>query len=341
MIRTKKTAVILSTTLLATVVLMAPALGQTGRPRTAAKPAAKAPTNVTYIWRDPGAVEKLDFVGGPGGRAKAPKPPFAFVEEDFGGTNPKIKVTDANGLKWGVKWGSEVNSEVFASRIAWAAGYYVEPTYFVASGKINGVTGLDRAKKYVGSDGSFTDARFELKEKGVTKLKDEQSWAWNANPFTGTKELDGLKVVLMLVSNWDSKDQRDAGRGSNTAIFQFAEPDGGTRTVYVFGDWGGSMGKWGGVFGREKWDAKGFASQTKDFIKGVSGGMVQWGYKGQRTSDVTEGISVDDVRWIAGYIGRITDKQLEDGLQACGATPEETRIFLQAMRERINKLKSI
>src|SRR5689334_5020159 len=46
------------------------------------------------IWRDPGAVEKLDFVGGPGGRSGSPRPPFKFVEEDLGGSNPKVKVTD-------------------------------------------------------------------------------------------------------------------------------------------------------------------------------------------------------------------------------------------------------
>src|SRR5262245_44081269 len=51
------------------------------------------------IWRDPGAVEKLDFVAGPGGRSGAPMPPFRFVEEDLGGSNPKVKVTDRRGKK--------------------------------------------------------------------------------------------------------------------------------------------------------------------------------------------------------------------------------------------------
>jgi len=52
------------------------------------------------IWSDPGAVESLDFVGGIGGREQAPKPPFTFVEESESGTNPKVKVTDANGVQW-------------------------------------------------------------------------------------------------------------------------------------------------------------------------------------------------------------------------------------------------
>jgi hypothetical protein len=292
-----------------------------------------------YIWADPGNVASLDFVSGPGGVKNTPKPPFEFIEEDMGGSNPKLKVTDANGTKWGVKFGTEVNAEVFASRIAWASGYYVEPAYFVKSGKINNVTGLTRAKKHVSSDGSFSDARFELKDKRIgQKLKDEQGWRWDTNPFVGKHELNGLKILLMLTSNWDSKDQRDASRGSNTAIF-IIPVTGGDQRWYVFSDWGGSMGKWGGVFGREKWDAKGFASQTSKFVTGASGSNVEFGYSGQRTKDVKDGITVEDVRWILQYVGQITDQQIKDGLEAAGATPEEVDVFSRSIRDRINQLK--
>ncbi len=306
--------------------------------------AAASPTRAEqpgdYIWADPGNVAALDFVSGPGGVKNTPKPPFTFVEEDLGGSNPKLKITDANGTKWGVKFGTEVNAEVFASRIAWACGYYVEPAYFVKSGKINNVSGLTRAKKYVGSDGSFSDARFELKDKRITqKLKDDQGWRWDTNPFVGKHELNGLKILLMLTSNWDSKDQRDASRGSNTAIF-IIPVTGGDQRWYVFSDWGGSMGKWGGVFGREKWDAKGFSSQTSKFVTGVSGSNVEFGYSGQRTKEVKEGISVEDVRWILQYLGQITDSQIHDGLEAAGATPEEIDVFSKAIRDRINQLKN-
>ena len=219
-----------------------------------AAPAAAWPQrDRTLVWVPPGRVDRLDLAGGPGGAGGAPKAPFTFIEEDTGGTNPKIKVRDARGVEWGVKWGEEVNSEVFASRLAWAVGYFVEPSYFVAKGTINGVTGLDRAKKYVGPDGMFFAARFERKDKGVTKLGDEQSWRWDQNPFVGSKELNGLKVMMMLVSNWDSKDQRDAGRGSNTKLFVINTRS-GTETRYVVSDWGGTMGKWGGIF-RRAWDS--------------------------------------------------------------------------------------
>jgi hypothetical protein len=314
-----------------------PVTSASGAPQAGAA-AARDPKAV--IWRAPLRVGRMNLAGGPGGVANSPKPPFTFVEEDTGGTNPKIKVRDARGVEWGVKWGEEVNSEVFASRIAWATGYFVEPTYFVPNGKISGVTKLDRAKDYVEADGSFTNARFELKEKGITKLGDEQSWRWDQNPFVGTKELNGLKIVLMLTSNWDSKDQRDAGRGSNTKIF-LVKSRTGTEARYVFSDWGGTMGKWGGFLRRAKWDHKGFADQTKDFCKGVKGGQVEFGYSGQHTESIKAGISVADVQWLLTSLGKISDQQIRAALKASGASPEEEESFTQSMRARITQLQAL
>jgi hypothetical protein len=293
------------------------------------------------VWHDPGAVESLDFTYGIGGAENAPKPPFKFVEEDLNASNPKVKVTDANGRKWTAKFGGEVNAEVFASRIAWAAGYYVEPGYFVPSGKIEGVdqSKLSRAKKFIGKDGSFTNARFEYKPTALAKLNDEQGWDWRSNPFVGTKELNGLKVVMMLTSNWDNKDVRDISRGSNTAIYVVETPEGNEARYYIT-DWGGSMGKWGGVLGREKWDPKGYAKQSADFLK-VSGGTPQFGYSGQHTGDWKNDIKPSDVAWITQYLARITDDQIRTGLQAAGATEEEISILAPAVRQRIDALKQV
>lgn len=297
------------------------------------------------LWHDPGAVETLDFVGGVTGRDAAPKPPFTFIEESESGSNPKIHVTDASGIHWTAKFGSEVHAETFATRLVWATGYFVEPAYFVANGRIEKVGKLTRAKSYVKSDGSFTNARFEMhREKGIRKIDEEESWGWMKNQFTGTKELNGLKVMFMLTSNWDNKDVRDVKRGSNTAIFRYpakATESGIAEDRYLITDWGGSMGKWGGYTSREKWDCKGFKGQTKDFVKGVKGDIVQFGYSGQHTDDFKSDIRVSDVKWLLQTLGRVTDDQLRAGLQASGATSEEVDCFTQSLRDRINQLKNI
>ncbi len=314
------------------IVSFAPAFGQAKQKRArdaATNPVPGAPT----IWHDPGPVESLDFAYGPGGKKHAPKPPFTFVEEDKGGTNPKVKATDAAGQTWGVKWGSEIHSEVFASRLAWAAGYYVEAAYFVKSGKITGATGLSRAKKYIGSDGSFTNARFELKEKGIDKKTDKESWRWDRNPFVGSRELNGLKIMVMLTSNWDPKDQRDDE--SNTAIYLKRKTG---VVTYLMTDWGATMGKWGGVFSREKWDCDGFSHQGQKFVTGVEGRLVRFGYDGKRPHDVRDDIRVSDVKWLLEFVGRITDAQIRAGLGASGATADEIDCFTMAIRQRINQL---
>jgi hypothetical protein len=329
------------TVFFAAMMLTPVSLFSQGLPRpTGSKAAAPAPTpkpRTPLVWRDPGDVENLDLVTGPGGKDGAPAPPFTFIEENLKGTNPKLKVKDANGVEWSVKWGAEVNAETVATRLVWAAGYFVEPAYFVSSGKIEGVTGLTRAKSRVKEDGTFAEARFERqKDKGVKKLDEEQSWSWVENPFVGTKELNGLKIMVMLVSNWDNKDVRDVSRGSNTAIFQTKEED-----QYIITDWGASLGKWGNFISREKWDCRGYQGQNRSFVKGVKGGVVEFGYAGQHTKDFANDIKVADVQWLAGIVGKLSDKQITDALQAGGASAEEQTCFSKAIRERIEALKAV
>ena len=293
------------------------------------------------IWRNPGAVERLDFAAGPGGREGFPAPPFRFVEEHSAGSSPCVSVLDARGRTWRVKWGDEVQSETFSSRIAWAAGYHVEQNYFLPEGEIEGAKELTRARDCIGDDCRFKDARFELDEKGVAKMFDEHGWAWDSNPFTGTRELAGLKIMLMLTSNWDNKDVRDVARGSNTAIFEYTLADGSLEARYLIIDWGASMGRWAVVGFRGKWDAEGYEAQTPEFVKSVKDGVVEWGYLGQRTEDATIGIRIEHVRWLYRFVGRITDAQLRDGLRASGATPEEVEHFTRAIRARIEQLRRV
>jgi hypothetical protein len=291
------------------------------------------------LWRDPGDVELLDLSSGPGGAGGAPAPPFTFIEEHLTGSQPCVSVTDARRRRWRVKWGNEVRAENFAVRLVWACGYHAETTYFVETGAIAGAHGLQRASTCIGDDCTFRDARFELDDPDVRKLFEEHSWAWNDNPFVGTPQLNGLKVLVMLLADWDTKDRRDVARGSNTAIFEHRVSRWRREARYLITDWGGSMGRWGStVVTRGRWDAEGFEAQNAEFVIGTEGELVRFGYVGQRTSDIATGISIEDVRWLCRYLGRLTDAQLRAALDASGATPEEAGRFTQAMRNRIYQL---
>jgi hypothetical protein len=55
-----------------------------------------------------------------------------------------------------------------------------------------------------------------------------KSWAWTSSPFLGTHHLQGLRLLMLLVSNWDATDARDmnnanrrgVGLNTNLGIFQ-------------------------------------------------------------------------------------------------------------------------
>jgi hypothetical protein len=255
------------------------------------------------------------------------------------GSQRCVSVKDGRGRRWRVKWGNEVRSENFAVRLAWACGYFAETTYFVDEGTIADARDLQRARTCIDNDGRFREARFELDDPGVRKMFEEHSWAWNDNPFVGSRELHGLKMMVMLLSNWDTKDRRDVARGSNTAIFEHRISRWRREARYLITDWGGSMGRWGGnIVTRGRWDPEGFAAQTPQFVTGVENGMMQFGYTGQRTGDMSGGIRVEDARWLYRYLGRVTDQQLRDALIASGASKEDADGFAASLRERISQI---
>ena len=290
------------------------------------------------IWHDIEKDEANDLRYGPGGPEYVPVAPFEFVEELTTGSHPCVAVHDAKKRLWRVKWGYEAKPEAFCVRFAAACGYFAEITHYVASGRIDGVTTLTRARGEVGEDGSFTNARFELEDRSVRMLFDEHSWAWHDNPFVGTRQLDGLRIVVMLLSNWDSKDRRDVSRGSNTAIFEHPGSRFSSEARYLITDWGGAMGKWGtNIVSRGRWDIDGFEAQTPGFVAAVHDDVVDFGYQGQR-SEIARAIPVAHVHWFYRKAKRITEPALRTGLLASGATEEEAARFARAILTRIEAL---
>ena len=291
------------------------------------------------IWHEPTDADLTDLRYGPGGADMVPAPPFTFVSEHLAGSQPCVAVTDARGRRWRVKWGHEARPESFAVRLAAALGYFAEVTHFVERGTIEGAAGLTRAKNCIAEDGSFTEARFELEDRSVRMLFEEHSWSWDDNPFVGTPQLSGLKMVVMLLSNWDTKDRRDVARGSNTAIFEHRTSRYGREARYLIADWGGAMGRWGSnVVSRGRWDVDGFEAQTPQFVTGVVDGYVCFSYVGQRTAEITRGITVEHAAWFYGFARRLTEPALRGGLLACGATEEEATRFARALLDRIRQI---
>jgi hypothetical protein len=297
--------------------------------------AARAQSPVAALWHDPGDVTALDFGAAAGSNVQPPKPPFTFVREDLSGTQPKLFVKDASGGTWNVKFGYEVKNESFCWRLVRACGYFAEPSFFVAEGQVQGMPTLKRRADSIQPDGKFTAARFQFRDPSL-KFEKRANWRWDRAPLAGTRELDGLKVLIMLFSNWDNKDARVGKGGPNTAVFQQ-----GTRRIYAFTDWGSGMGRWGSDTGQTDWRCEDYTAQTAEFVKGARNGFVTFGWEGDINGGFRDRIPASHVAWLYQYLGRITDVQLHAGLKAAGAADAEADCFTKALRARIEQLRVV
>ena len=320
--------------LLLAAVIAAPAQNQYKADRAVVRAAGPA-----VLWRAPGSIPMENWTCGSAGCGYVPAPPFQFLKEDAEGTFPKLTVRDARGRTWSVKFGGKAIPESFCSRFVTALGYLVEPSYFVAAGKLEHAEGLRRARGFVQPDGTMQRARFQLRDPKEMDFVKDSAWSLAANPFRGTREFAGLRVVLMLLSNWDAKDSREGAEEANTAIFRL--PGAQPEFEYSFFDWGSALGRWGHLLRRTRSDCSGFARDTPDFITGVAGNTVQFGYSSKHEEDVKAGITVDDLRWIAPYLARITDQEIRAGLASSGATPRQAACWAESLRNRIQQVQAV
>jgi hypothetical protein len=311
------------------------------QPRNSADRALPRNALPEVLWRVPPKSTVQDWACGFGGCGEAPAPPFRFLLADVEGRSPKLMVEDARGRWWDIKFGAKAVPEVFGSRFVAAIGYAVEPSYYVRSGRLQNVGALKRAGRFVKPDGSFEPARFQLRDPRKLRFLKDHAWSLADNPFRGTHEFAGLRVVMMLLSNWDAKDLRDGVEEANTTVFETPGPGGRPELLYSFFDWGSTLGRWGGFMRRTRSDCSGFAADTSHFITGVQGHLVEWGYSGKHEQDVKDGITVEDLRWLAPYLAGITDADIRAGLQASGATPRQTTCWADALEARISQLERV
>lgn len=295
-----------------------------------------------WLWRDPGNVAALDFGGTAGAPVHLPKPPFTFLREDPSGTQPKLFARDSAGAMWNVKFGYEARPESFCWRLVRACGYFAEPNFFVASGKFEGYKPIRRSTPSLQADGRFTDARFQFRDPNLKFLGD-RNWYWDRPPFGGTRELSGLKVLIMLLANWDNKDARVGGSGSgpNTAVFELRRPA-GPEFIYAFTDWGAGLGSiLGGYSSRSNWRCAEYSTQSAGFVQRVETKQVVFQYDGAINPGFRTGIPPAHVVWLMRYLGRITDTQLRAGMKAAGASDADADCFTRALRVRIEELRKI
>ncbi|HEY1342899.1 MAG TPA: hypothetical protein VGF59_35595 [Bryobacteraceae bacterium] len=299
--------------------------------------AAQRPLRI--LWQDPGNIGALDFAGSVGLPVQPPKPPFTFVKEDLSGTQPKLLVKDAAGVAWDVKFGYEVKNESFCWRVVRACGYFAEPSFFVAAGQFESYKPMTRTTESVHPDGHFTNARFQFRDPNLRFLPN-RNWRWDGPPFHDTPQLSGLKILIMLFSNWDNKDARVGKGGPNTAIFERRQAN-RVEWLYAFTDWGSGMGRWGSGTDQTDWRSEDYAAQTPAFVKGVVKKRMIFGWSGDINPGFQSAIPAAHAAWLMRYLGRITDQQFHAALKASGASDAEADTFTKALRDRIEQMRRL
>ena len=177
--------------------------------------------------------------------------------------------------------------EALATRLAWAVGYFVETTYYVAEGRIEGASDLQACRQLPRRPtGASTHARFELDE-------DRRHQALRRAQLGVERQ----SVRRHARAEW-SQDRDDVavelgreGRARRRARIEYGHlraprPPGGREARYLIIDWGGALGRWGNIVQRGRWDCDGFAAESARSSSGVDGDELRFGYTGQRTADI-------------------------------------------------------
>ena len=285
-----------------------------GQGRKAAAPSGAQPV----LWEP--VTSELDLYYGPGGQEMKPDlRKVTFIKEDKNGHNKKYEIKDAKGRTWIAKLGSESQPETAAVRILYGIGYKTEINYLAPKLTIPG-------------KGTFENVRLEARPDNVKRLDE---WKWRENPFVGTNELQGLKIMMVFFTNWDLLDLQNK-------VLQVSD-NGEVEHRYVISDLGATFGKLGNnnlpfVFrlGRKTndpgtWNEAGFISDIKD------NGTIDFDFKGKGRSLMND-ITIEQGRWLAEKLKQLTDRQITDAFRAANYSPDEVELMKVGFKGRVDEL---
>jgi len=294
--------------------------------RSAGLGAAQAPgVSLSALWEAPANLHSRDLFNGPWGAANAPDPraTYTFLRPKKGkGVSPGVVVRDPRGRVWHVKQpiegkrGAEGPVEVTVSRVLSAVGFHQPPVYFLPS-----FTMTDSHGTHLEAGG-----RFRLDEPS---LKARGNWRFQDNPFVGMREYRGLLVILLMFNSFDL-------RSANNTLYEFNR-GGRVDQWYVVRDLGGALGSSARLLVRRN-NLEEF--ERHEWIQGVKNGVVEFRYGGWN-SELTRGISVDDLRWACELVGGLTERQWEDAFRAGGYPSDLAQRFIHILRARIDEGRKI
>jgi hypothetical protein len=278
--------------------------------------APPTPDQIAELWSEP--EPGRDLFWGVGGERLAPAPAVTYkvLSVKRGGFSMGMNVEGPDTRKWSAKLPPEASTEVVASRLLWAVGFHQPPIYYL--GRWNAEGSPDSNPQL--------PARFRESKPAFHGLDAKDIWSYYRNPFVGTRELNGLLVLQVMLGNSDLKDEQNA-------LYKLKEPLEGASRWYVARDLGQSFGRTG-VLDAPRGDPKVF--EETPFIKGMVGQYVRFDYRG-RHGVLVDHMTVADVRWICERLQRISDQQWQDAFRSGGYAPAVANRFIKRFKQKIDE----
>ena len=282
------------------------------------KKKATGPITNPVLW-EPVDGKNLDLFNGPGGADMQPDVSrIEFIKEELQGHNKKFRIKDAKGRVWVAKLGREAQPETAAVRLLYGLGYKTEINYLVPTITIPG-------------KGTHQNVRLEARPENVERLDE---WKWKENPFIGTNELQGLKIMMVFLTNWDLLDLQNKVLRVNN--------NGNVEHQFVISDLGATFGKLGNNnlpfffrLGRKTNDPGTW--YEAGFVKGVEAGRIDFDFKGKGRS-LMDDITVEQGRWLAGQLAKLSDQQLTDAFRAANYSNEDISLLKEGFKSRLEEL---
>ena len=274
-------------------------------------------TGKPVMWHEPTDLESRNLLLGAGGEDMKPDiSRLTFIEQKTGGFSTKYRVKDAKGNEWIAKVGKEAQTDTAANRLLWALGYETEIAYLVPKAKIEG-------------KGEYENVRLEARPADVKRAG---NWMWENNPFMNAPEFRGLKILMVMLNNWDMKDD------NNEILAPRGDASGEAELRYIISDLGATFGKTGGFLSRSRNKPSDYVKA--EFIKKVNGDVIDFSYSG-KNQKLFEGITVADARWLSNLLKRLSDDQIKDAFRSANYSAEEVDLLAGEFRERINALAKL
>ena len=316
------------------------------------------------LWENPTDIQSRNLYYGAGGEKHQPHPDFTFTKEDMEGTNPKFDVEDSDGTKWKVKIGIEARPETTATRFVWAVGYFTADDYYFPEIHVKNMQHMKRGQNFVSGD---VVRHVRLKR---TPGKKTDTWSWLENPYTGTRELNGLRVMMALINNWDLKDENNAvyevkhKKAKKDGEEKEGDKDGDSDAEekdtlrYEISDLGASFGapNLAFPFGKSKDNLKAYRhskfidrtnATTVDF-KNPSGPAFIYSIfhhhdasEHQQLRWIGKQIPREDAKWIGQLLAQLTPEQIHDAFRAGGYSSQEIEAFSAVIQARIAELNRL